>query len=143
MTFGNHEVRARSQSEVYWRDKYERLKRRADKSHKLFVEFMRLTLDFIAKAEPMLEEMVGLETRSGKYPVRRKLSRRTFGKCVECGLPIYLCPSGYVCDNGHGFGRLEDAIGSHSVHDPLELAEVGEVEDEDSLFDHEAITGKP
>ena len=52
-----------------WQTKYERLKRRTDKSHKLFVEFMRLTLDYIAKAEPMLEAM--------KKSVKCKSPRRT------------------------------------------------------------------
>jgi len=52
-----------------WKAKYERLKRRTDRSHELFVEFMRLTLDYLAKAEPMLEAM--------KKSVKGKSPRRT------------------------------------------------------------------
>ena len=35
-------------------------------------------------------------------------------QCPECGGPQYHCPSGYVCDNGHGYGECTLTISKES-----------------------------
>ena len=35
------------------------------------------------------------------------LNRNIFWKCPNCALPLFLCRSGYACDNGHSFDRAK------------------------------------